>query len=426
MICALLLPAVIGCSDSIPAPPNVTPTQPTNVHVNSQTTPLLVAYRDGFDTSGQPLAWTMATGDLKMVTFSAHDAYSVAVVCQVDANTVLTWQAFHTVDDDTSDTVKEPTLQTPCNAAPPARNQVTGTLVQAGFAHLDDADFQSSSPAASITLEVPDGTFDLVASTDLADASMNKTLIRRNVMISSSNSSSLLLGVVDASTGSAQVALSLSLNNPPDPKKSTETVEATVDVTTKNNAGPGRVSHAQYDLKNQEINIFALPNAALTSDDTQNATFIGSDHPKPTVMTTRSITKPFSVGDDTATGMSGFTLPAKISIPSWGFDQNRLSVALPALPALDDLTIETAGTSSTDATKNAKYMINITKNYFTDTTLARPVFDTNITGFQPAWKIDFTKQYSRQITSERDVFDMGVFVDHETSQFAEDVNAPAP
>src|SRR5436190_426187 len=93
---------------TVSAVPRSTATQ-MPVHIKSQVTPLLVAYRDGFtDKNGQPVAWKMATPSTS-VDFMISGAYSVAVVCMVNG-APLTWEAFHTVDDDTSDTVKEPTL----------------------------------------------------------------------------------------------------------------------------------------------------------------------------------------------------------------------------------------------------------------------------------------------------------------------------
>jgi hypothetical protein len=383
--------------------------------------PKLVAYRDGFDTTGKPVPWTMATGDLKMVTFMAHDAYSITVVCE-DDKTVLTWQSLRTVADDKSDTVKEPVIDTPCTNPPPTPSQIKVKMVQPGFVHLGDADDQTTNAGDVATLSVLDGTFDLVATTNLADASMNTTAIRRDVTIT--NGQPQTLTDIDASMGLAQVPLMLSLDNAPDPMKSTETVEATVNVTTKNNTGSALVSHAKYDLDKQDIKLYGLPSDMLTPDDSQSATFTGTNHVDAThITTTRTITKPFATGDDTATGMAGFTLPPRISVATWGMDADRLSVALPTLPSLDSLTIKTSGTSM-DGAKTAKYEIDITSGYFDDTSLARPVFDTTIPGFQDAWKINFKLDYSRQITSEHDVFDDGVFVQHETSQFLQDVPPP--
>jgi len=385
----------------------------------------MVAYRDGFDTAGNPVGWTVVTtGDLKAVTFMAHDAYSVTVVCDTGRG-ILTWQSLRAVADDVTDTVKEPVIDTPCTSAPPVRRQVTGTFTQGGSVQLDDADAKPTSASPDFTLSVPDGTFDLVASTDLADPAMNQTLIRRGVTVSSTSTT---VGTVDASGGLAQAALSLSLDNPPsdDPMKSTEIVTATVDVKTKPNATPARVSQATYNLTDKAIKLYGLPSAMLLPTDTQSATFSGSDNPKDpnkitTIATNRSITKPFVIGDDTETGKAGFSLPSKIAIPGWRMDAGRLSVALPTLPTLDTVSIVTSQQSGANTTT---YEIDITQGYFDSTALARPVFDTSITGFKPEWKINFNLGYDREVTTEHDTFDDGVFVSHETSQFFENVPAP--
>jgi hypothetical protein len=431
LVCALLSPAVIGCSDSLPPPPVVTPTEPTAVHIKSGVAPLLVAYRDGFDTTAHPVPWTMAPPST-MVTFMAHAAYSVAVVCAVDANTVLTWQSFRTVGDDVTDTVTEPTLETPCQSAGSALQTISGTATGPGFVHVDGDD--KATTATAFTLSAANGTYDFVAS----DTAAKRALITRNFVVNGPTNAG---AAANASSGMPLVSITPSLANPPpapdpkNPKRNTETVLAQVEVLTKNNSTPATVFTADFNLdlkvnKDQTVTVFAIPDTVLTKDDTQSIRFTGTNHIADTDITTRrSVTMPFTMGDDVTKGAAALALPPRLATaavsPGWGLDNNnRLSVALPALPALDDLTIETSGTS-TDGTKTALYELHITASYLSATALARPVLDTDIPGFQAAWKIDFTKPYSRQITSQHDAFDDdGNFVDHETSQFIEDVNAP--
>jgi hypothetical protein len=388
----------------------------------SDVAPVLVAYRDGFtDDKGVLIPWKSLTPSTS-VQFMAEGAYSVTVVCII-GNQVMTWQASHTVDDDKASDTADPMLQTPCSNAP-TTSAVTGTQLQAGTVHLDDDGTPESSTANSqFSLSVANGTHDLIAS----DPTDKKALIQRNIVINGAKD----LGVVDAATGLALTSVTLTLDNPPkapDPTNPddthTETVEAQVSVTTKNNSGAGEVFFGGYDLVNKKVSAFAYPNAMLTADDAQSATFVGKNQPKKTtITTTRSQTRPLD--DKAASGMTTFQLPALISIPGWGSDpgDDRLSVALPALPALDDLTISTFG-PSTDGTKTAVYMINITAEYFQDTGLARPVFDTSVPSFQAAWKVDFSKHYTRTITAEHDVVSKNAVIGHETSKFSEEVNAP--
>jgi len=413
---------------------------PTPVHIKSGITPLLVAYRDGFTdaTTLQPIAWKTATPSTS-VDLMIKGAYSVAVVCMVN-NTVLTWQAFHTVDDDTTKAMPEPTLQTPCNAAAPATNAVTGKLVHAGFAHLGAADTGAEVPAnGAFTLLVPNGTYDLVAAqTDATDPAMNKVLITRNIMVTGA----MDRGDVDASTGAALAPITPELDNPPpapdpdDEKANTEVVTAKVTIQTKNNATPAFVSKASFNLdktvnKTKQVTVFAVGDAGLAAGDAQFITWTGTNKIADTnISTTRSITKPFKAGDDTAMGKpgAGSSLPSLLATaaasPGWDFDKNRLGVALPALPALDDLTIEIEPTGA--AAPTVRYQINITASYFQATALARPVFDTDIPNFQAGWKIDFNQPYSQQISTEHDVFNKGVFVDHEESMSVENVDPTAP
>lgn len=432
LVCALLSPAVIGCSDSIPDQPVVSPPDPTTIHVNSGITPLLIAYRDGFtDAQLKPVAWKTVTPST-MATFTVLGAYSVAVVCNPDASTVLTWQTLRTVGDDKTDKMPEITLDTPCQP-PPTPSAITGTASGPGFVHVD-ADEKATTANAAFTLNALDGTYDFVAS----DTTAKKALITRDFVVNGPTDAG---AAANASTGAALVQITPSLSNPPPPpdakdaKKNTETVTGQVEVLTKNNSTAAKLFIADFNLdpkanKDQLITLFALPDSALTKDDTQNVRFIGTNPQieDTNIKTTRTVTMPFKMGDDVTKGATQLTLPGRLAtlavVPGWGFDGNRLSVALPSLPALDDMTVATSGTS-TDGAKTAVYEMHISASYFSATSLARPLLDTDITGFMPAWKIDFTKVYSREITTEHDAFDDDDnFVDHETSSFHEDVNTP--
>jgi hypothetical protein len=442
LLCSLLVPAAVGCSDSLPTATTVTPPPPVPVHILSGSQPLFAAYRDGFlDDTGQTLVpWKTLTPSTK-IDFMASGPFTITLVCMLDSgNKILTWQASHAADaDDTTKTVTEPTIQSPCVGAPAPTFAVTGHLAQPGSIHMGDVgnDVINSGAAQMFTLNVPAGTYDVVASS--SDPNVKKTLIQRNVMVSAAQD----LGSVDAATGSAWTPVTFLVDNAPkafdpaSPTKNTETVDVEVQVVTKNNNGPARVSVAPYDLTNTTLMVteMSLPSAALATGDTQQATITGSNtvlklasngtDTVPTgVKTTRSITKPFALAGVT-TAMTGFDLPTLISIPAWTMDSSqRLGVALPALPALDTLTISTTGVNS--AGINATYVMEITSSYFAETSLAHPVFDTSITGYMNSWMVDFGKPYQRDIVSEHDAFTKSVFQGHETSKYHQDVTPPTP
>jgi hypothetical protein len=440
LLCALFSPAVIGCSDSLPGTPVIPEPDPTLVHIKSGIMPKFMAYRDGFvdPTSLQPVAWKTATPSTTGTTdIMVKGAYTVAVVCDLDATTVLTWQGFHNIDDDIPAKGQPPTLETGCQPRP-ALHTVSGKMIHAGQAQLGPNGI--SGPVAAgdtASFAVPDGKYDLVAAqTDAATPAMNKVLIVRNIVVAGAD---VTLPDIDTATGFALVAITPELDNPPpdvdpdDPTANTETATAEVAIQTKNNGTSAFVSAAEFNRdtktanKDKKVTVYAIPDANLAADDIQNVIFIGANHVLPddkiNINTTRSILKPLGkVTGDAAIGKagSGFALPTGITIPAWGMDNKRLSVALPALPALDDLTVEAIGTVPNASGRKPVYVIDITASYFGDTTIARPIFDTDIPNFPADAKIDFSKAYERMIRSQRDVLNMSkVLVAHEESEFDE-------
>jgi len=407
-----------------------------------------MAYRDGFvdPTSLQPVAWKTVTPSTTGTTdIMVKGAYTVAVVCDLNPKTVLTWQGFHNVDDDIPGKGMAPTLVTGCQPAP-ALHTVSGKMIHAGQAQLGPNAVTGPLAAnATAAFAVPDGKYDLVvAQSDAATPAGNKILIRRDIVVDGAD---VTLADIDPTVGGLSlVAITPELDNPPanadpdDEDAHTETASAEVAIQTKNNGTSAFVSSAEFNRdtktanKDKKVTVYAIPDAMLGQDDVQNVIF--KAHNEPTdkgvpigKITDRSILKPLGkVTSDTAIGKpgSGFALPTGITIPGWGMDNKRLSVALPALPALDDLTVTAIGTGTPPNTSGMTpmYVINITASYFGDTTIARPIFDTDIPNFPTDAKIDFTKEYERMISSERDAFNKGVFVDHEESAFDEKVNVP--
>jgi hypothetical protein len=308
---------------------------------------------------------------------------------------------------------------------------VTGSLTQSANILFGSAVAQTTGTTSpfNFSLQIAPGTYDLVATTTNTDPATNKTLIATDIVVPTGGGA-IGSGPFDVATGAAHTAVSgLSLTNPPDPEKSTETIKASIEVTTKNNGTPATISSADYNLtakkEEKKFTVYALAKTAIPAGATQFITYTGQKLPKddmvPQIITTRSISKPFTIGDDATPDKALTGLPGGITIPAWGMDKTRLTVALPSLPALDDLTIEVRGKAAGSATVDARYVINITSDYLNATTLARPVLDTDITGFLPTWKIDFNQQYSRRIASEHDTISMGKLVSRESAEFSETV-----
>lgn len=429
LVCALLSHAVIGCSDSLPNPPPPPPPEPVTVHLNSVQAPLFVAFRDGFTDA----AWKSVTPGTA-VTFSVTGAYSVTVVCSQPGGGFLMWQASHNTDDDTSKAMPEPTLSTPCG--PPADlHTVSGHAAQAGFVSLAGVTKTIAAAGDQFLFSVPDGTYYLTAN----DTAQTKIAFQA---VTVDGADVTLATAVDVNaTAATSAAIKLEVDNPPNPfppVSSKETVSATVEVTPSDGSASSQVFMGNLDFGtdpkkiNKVMNALAVADAALAKGDTQTATMIGTatragatTDPMPRVTaikTVRSLSRLFAMKDVIVMGLDGqgFSLPTRISAPAPAFDKSRLSVALPTLPALDTLSMSATGLSSTGAT--IEYDLDITASYFSSTLLARPVFDTDIPSFSATWKLDFSKEYNINITSNHDVFNNdGDFIGHDASHFDEKV-----
>lgn len=418
------------------------------VHLNSQQPPLFVAYRDGFVDVDRPAmgpAWQVVPQPGTAVSFTVHGAYSVTVVCGQGSGPFLVWQTSRTTDDNVTKTQKEPMVSTPCGAAP-TTHTVSGTLVKAGVVHLGGQDQTVATDGGSFSFSVPDGTYYLTATTGQAtDTTPPAKIALQHVVVNGANMA--LSAPVDVAAGLTTNPIKLEVDNPPNPDTSKEKVTARVEVMPKD----GAVSSLVYltpaldpgaDKMNQVFpDVVSVKDADLMDGDTQSATMIGrnsktgkiqltgdvNEIPRATDITTmRSFNQAFTMDSDLAKGLvgQGISLPSNMATPAPKFDkstvngENQLSVALPSLPSLDELTVTVTGKSAANA--DITYMADITDNYFTATLLARPVFETDLTGFQSIWKIDFSQQFQIDLTSQADVFDDDDnFVGHAMSEFTE-------
>ena len=149
--CVLLPSALLACSDDAPKQGPTGPTS-TTIHLTSAQAPALVALRDGFDTE-----WKAVSAATSM-DLTVTGPYTVAVVCQ-DADAWRTWQFARTPDDDKA-------LTAPCGGPPPARHTITGHDARAGSVYLGDSSAQSDTDNWNFSLTAPNGTYDLVATTE--------------------------------------------------------------------------------------------------------------------------------------------------------------------------------------------------------------------------------------------------------------------
>lgn len=384
--CVLLPSALVACSDDNP---KQTPTNPSpvTIHMTSAQMPALVAFRDGFGAD-----WQAAAASTSM-DFTVTGPYTVAVVCQ-DADAWRTWQFLRTPDDDK-------TLTSPCGGPPPARHDITGHDLRAGSVYLGDASAQSASDDWSFTLTAPNGTYDLVATTESDPVPDNPRLaIRRGIAV---NGNVALSNPVDLDTEGQAYASVAFLPDAPLPKDSDETLEAVVDLQTKASLAPAQL------YRGPAATALVAPQSVLVADDVQTVTVQAVSG-----TAARGLRRAYRFGDATK-----FALPSGIDGGKWLTDGGELSIALPGLPELDVLALRAEG-SSGDAGKAASIELDITGNYFKATDLAHPTLETQLPGYKPEWSVDFKKAYTRSAASQHKV-DAGL----EVASDVQDIAAPS-
>jgi hypothetical protein len=119
------------------------------------------------------------------------------------------------------------------------------------------------------------------------------------------------------------------------------------------------------------------------ADDPGNSTLVDK---------ARSLTRPFKAAEAAKDSAKTFTLPAGLGDIAWQIQDNQLTTIASSSTA-DVSTVSVAGTAGDG--KAASYTIRISNKFVSGTKFARPVFDTSIPSYQAAWKVDYSKAYSR-------------------------------
>lgn len=394
LICTLISDALFACSDSVPPPPPDTMPATIKVRLTSAQAPALVVFRDGFEAEWQLPSPPVATS----VDFDVHGPFMVAVVCE-QPDSWFTWQVARTPKDSPTNDGNF-ALTAPCGAPAqaPVLHVVAGHVVHAGAVHIAGASAQSATDDWDFQVSVPNGTYDLIATTDSQDPEVeDRIVVQRDVVV---NGDTTLTDAIDVTKGTALTAVKLPVDNPP-AADSGEALVAAVDLMTATTPASriylGPVQTAKI-----------APGAALASTDVQRVALTAT---KGTAA--RSVRHPLPLaGDET------LTLPAPFGDPTWSFDHDRLSVITGSLPELDFFLVTVTGASG-DGIKTARYGLDISQSYLEATSLARPILDTDLPGYHPQWKLDFNKPYSRHLEAQLTA-DGGVV---STSTVDEDVKA---
>jgi hypothetical protein len=353
---------------------------------DGQISPSLVAVRDGLNG-----AWRRAnaaspkTALLSSMTFQARvgDRYVVAYVCEDPAT-----HSVSVVEE--GRTLGDGDLAQSCDfATGPQAGRVSGSMQQAGAVTFGLTSARSSTDDWSFNLGSPAGTFDLVA------ASADRVAIRRAIKVAGDLPLSPKLDL--ALEGTLLAPLAFTATN----TSMTENVVADIRLSTSSTFSAGIYRGAAAAAR-------IIPGSILAANDRQTASIRGIDGGK-----FRALRRPINAMTNTA-----FTLPQQID-ERFAIENGRLVVGWNALlPALGYLAIDEQNFSDGQALQ-VYHSLAVTPAFVDATKLTRLTLDVDLPDFKPEWRIDYTKEYYRDIFVQS--YANG---DIATIQNSEDVNAP--
>jgi hypothetical protein len=326
-------------------------------------TPSLVAVRDGLTGVWRRVDGTAKTAFLSSMEFQAKvgDRYVVAYVCEDPAtNSVSVYEEGRTLGDGD--------FASSCDfVTSPEVGRVTGSMQQAGAVAFGSTSARSSTDGWSFDLGSPAGTFDLVAS------SADRVAIRRAINVAGDLALTPKLDLALEGTPLAPLAFTAANAT------TTETVNADIRLSTSSTfsasiyrgaAGAARIA----------------PGSILAATDRQTASIRAIDGGK-----FRSLRRPVNATTNTA-----FTLPQPIG-ERFAIENGRFAATWGSLlPSLGYLAIDAQNFSDGQALQ-IYHSFDVTPAFVQATSLTRLTLDVDLPDFKPEWRIDFTREYYRDI-----------------------------
>jgi hypothetical protein len=349
----LLFGGLSGCGDDGGPPPDP-PGPASTITITSDVALALVAFRDGVDGRWQPATMKSPT------TFEAvvHGPYVVTSVCDnVPGNVLSVWQIARTPDDE-----RAISLQCSSVLVWPA---VTGTMVQAGTVQLDRASRASSTASWSFSLSVPPGTYDLLAKTT------DRFALRRAIAVSGNTAVTPQIDLTQE--GAAFDSVAFTVSN----AAAGEEVVASVHLNKPSPLSP--LSLYRGPIATAKV----APDSALDATDVQSASVQATAG-----AAFRALRRPFRVGGNTA-----YTLPDPVTGVQWEIARD-LSGGWTSVPPFDSFQIYAFGHAGT---KGQSHQLQLSPRFVAATGATSAAIETEIEGYQPAWRIDFTREYTRQL-----------------------------
>lgn len=350
---------------------------PTKITIKADGPQALVAYRDFDDPTWHAAEAKSATKFVAKV----HGPYLVTAVCVTDVvfngtvfgHNVNVQQYARTLGDGAE--LAAISCNTPSSAT---TRDVSGHVAQAGRVLVGDGIASSSVDDWTFQIPVLKGTYTLYAS------SADRIVIRRGVQATRS----VVVAPIDANVeGNALVPVSFTVTNP-----GGVATRAVVRVEQQAGNLPGTFFNGPSDAA------LAIPTAVLTPDDNQTVSLQAPtletlfDGQRSTLLASR---RPWRIGDDPT-----FTLPEQFGSPFWFTDGNGDDVVFVGSRPNYTLFLADEFGNGADPSFSIGYTIDVSRSFGAATFFNTLTFDTQIPGFLPAWRIDHSLGYFRDLTSQ--------------------------
>lgn len=352
----LLSNSLAGCTEPEPEP------EPVTIAIASDNAPALVAFRDGLDGDWQTATMKTPTSFEAVV----HGPYVISIACEdLATGNFSTRQVARTPED-----ARDVLLQ--CAAPAPSPHAVTGHMVQAGRVQLGGASDTSDTADWDFDLDVPSGTYDLMAK------AADRIVLRRAIAITGDLELTQPIDVAQEGTALADAAFTVTN------AATTETITASVSLGKADQA-------SSFDVYQGSIaTAKVVPDSALLETDAQRAAVTATAGNE-----RRTLSRPFRVG-----GATAYTLPPPLTGMKWEQASGNLTVSWGAISEPASFTVDVSGASA-DGTKHQRHHLELSSRFVTETKITSATVDTSIAGYKPEWKIDLAREYTRALTVER-------------------------
>jgi hypothetical protein len=258
-----------------------------------------------------------------------------------------------------------------CATQKTGTHAITGHMVQAGKVVAGFTQRSSSVANWDFSLTVPDGTYDVVATT--ADS----IAVRRGIAVLGSEVAVQAIDV--AQEALPLVSTPLSVTN----AIGSEGVTARVSLRPQTNVLSATV------FKGAPADARVIVPSSLLASDLQRASITATEGPF-----SRSVFRTVAIGGDTS-----FTLPPRLPTPQWSVENGELQMRLGAMPEGEQFTVDAFSILSDRPT--IFHDFEASKRFVAESGLTQVTLETtNVPGFKPEWVIDFGQEYFRDVFAE--------------------------